>query len=170
MHGVAQRSLARCQGLTWLHREDHSRHHAGERVSEQHGCRDAPSACPTSRFPDAYREGRHEQSIRDLVERNHEGSHRRPLSRQLTELLISVAVARIPQGPKYVTDDVEHRRDDTADEQDLSYHPAPLLTSGLQYQCATSIMICHDTHWRFQQATYDQVLRPGGYEAYSPNV
>src|SRR5215216_7161132 len=29
----------------------------------------------------------------------------------------------------------------------------PLLTSGLQYQCATSSMVCHDTHWRFQQAT-----------------
>src|SRR5215203_4014707 len=28
-----------------------------------------------------------------------------------------------------------------------------LSTLGLQCQCATSSIICHDTYWRFQQAT-----------------
>src|SRR5215207_5387863 len=65
------------------------------RVSEQHGSGDARSSFRTGRCPDAPHEGRHKQGIRDAIQRNHEGSRWSPLSRQLTEGLISVAVARI---------------------------------------------------------------------------
>src|SRR5215216_797619 len=134
------RSFARCQGLTWLHREDHPSRHAEGCVSEQHGCRDAPGAFRRSRGPDAHREGQYEQGIRDLVERNHEGSHRGTLSRQLTELLIGVAVARIAQGPNDITYDIQNRGDDTAAQQDLSYH----RSSSLAFR--SSVPLCHKCH------------------------
>src|SRR5829696_8277824 len=127
VQGIAQRSLARCQSLTCLHREEQLRRRAGGYVSEQHSSCDArSSAFRTSRCPDTHREGRPKQGARDNIQGEHQGSRRSPDGEQLTPGVISVAVALVQQVPKDVTYDIQHRGDDTAAQQDLSYHPSPL--------------------------------------------
>ena len=92
----------------------------------QHGSCDAPGALRSGRCPDAHPEGRHQQGIRDsfsAIMRGLVGDPAAGNSLNVDQCSCSLDTSRVPMTSTY---DIQHRRDDTAAEQDLSYHPSPL--------------------------------------------
>src|SRR5687767_5846155 len=107
-----------------MHLEEDRASETDSRLSGQHGSRGPQRAAAAGSFPkhaDPEREQKHavheEQWIDEAFRRSADGH-------QLADRLRGEAVPWVPQATEQVRSDVQQRRENTAQKQDLSYHAA----------------------------------------------